>query len=121
MSRRLPRTLTSGRSMSSRFSVGSSIPANRHPSRPVSSPHHDGEDDVTTKGRRVRWEDSPREDLMAGGQRGVLHGEEAVLPPIWLNKGTSLPKKLHPAQQGSFIVEGARPLPPGAHLLGGDP
>src|SRR5207237_2375408 len=98
---------TAGRSTPSRFSVGSSIPTNRRPSRPVSSPHHDGEDAVTTKGRRVRWEDSPREDLMAGVQRRFLYGEKARLAQIWLKKGTSVPKHVHPAEQLSFIVEGA--------------
>ena len=38
----------------------------------------------TTKGRRVRWEDSPREDLMAGVQRRFLYGEKAMLAQIWL-------------------------------------
>src|SRR5436309_14313587 len=30
---------------------------------------------VVTKGRRVCWRDSPRDDLMAAGQGGLLHGE----------------------------------------------
>src|SRR5881628_3419067 len=62
---------------------------------------------VATKGRRVRWEDSPRENLMAGVQRRFLHGEKAMLAQIWLKKGTSVPKHVHPAEQLSFIVEGA--------------
>lgn len=62
---------------------------------------------ATTRGRRVRWEDAPREDLMAGVQRRFLHGEKAMLAQIWLKKGTSVPKHVHPAEQLSFIVEGA--------------
>ena len=59
------------------------------------------------KGRRVRWEDSPREDLMPGIQRRFLHGEKAMLAQIWLKKGTTVPRHVHPAEQLSFIVEGA--------------
>lgn len=62
---------------------------------------------LTTKGRRVRWEDSPREDLMAGVQRRFLYGEKAMLAQIWLKKGTTVPRHVHPAEQLSFIVEGA--------------
>jgi quercetin dioxygenase-like cupin family protein len=62
---------------------------------------------TATKGRRVRWEDSPREDLMAGVQRRFLYGEKAMLAQIWLKKGTSVPRHVHPAEQLSFIVEGA--------------
>ena len=62
---------------------------------------------MTTKGRRVRWEDSPRENLMAGVQRRFLHGEKAMLAQIWLKKGTIVPRHVHPAEQLSFIVEGA--------------
>jgi quercetin dioxygenase-like cupin family protein len=71
---------------------------------------------LTTKGRRVRWEDSPREDLMAGVQRRFLYGEKAMLAQIWLKKGTSVPKHVHPAEQLSFIVEGALRLRLGDEL-----
>lgn len=62
---------------------------------------------LTKQGRRVRWEDSPREDLMAGVQRRFLYGEKAMLAQIWLKKGATVPRHVHPAEQLSFIVEGA--------------
>ena len=70
------------------------------------------------KGRRVRWEDSPREDLMAGVQRRFLYGEKAMLAQIWLKKGTTVPRHVHPAEQLSFIVEGALRLRLGDDLFG---
>src|SRR5437868_5288787 len=71
---------------------------------------------LATKGRRVRWEDSPREDLMAGVQRRFLYGENAMLAQIWLRKGTTVPRHVHPAEQLSFIVEGALRLKLGDDL-----
>jgi quercetin dioxygenase-like cupin family protein len=44
---------------------------------------------------------------MAGVQRRFLHGDKAMLAQIWLKKGTSVPRHVHPAEQLSFIVEGA--------------
>ena len=61
----------------------------------------------TTSGRRVRWDDSQREQLMTGVQRRFLYGEKAMLAQIWLAKGATVPKHVHPAEQLSYIVEGA--------------
>jgi quercetin dioxygenase-like cupin family protein len=61
----------------------------------------------TTNGRRVRWDDMPREQLMAGVQRKFLWGEKAMIAQIWLAKGTVVPKHVHVAEQLSYIVEGA--------------
>ncbi|TMF62548.1 MAG: cupin domain-containing protein [Chloroflexi bacterium] len=44
---------------------------------------------------------------MAGVQRRFLHGEKAMLAQIWLKKGATVPRHVHPAEQLSFIVEGA--------------
>jgi quercetin dioxygenase-like cupin family protein len=44
---------------------------------------------------------------MAGVQRRFLYGEKAMLAQIWLKKGTTVPRHVHPAEQLSFIVEGA--------------
>jgi len=61
----------------------------------------------TTSGRRVRWDDSQREQLMTGVQRRFLYGDKAMLAQIWIAKGTTVPKHIHPAEQLSYIVEGA--------------
>jgi len=61
----------------------------------------------TTSGRRVRWDDSQREQLMTGVQRRFLYGDKAMLAQIWIAKGTTVPKHVHPAEQLSYIVEGA--------------
>src|SRR3989475_9768068 len=76
----------------------------------------------TTNGRRVRWDDSQREQLMAGVQRRFLHGDKAMLAQIWIAKGTTVPRHVHPAEQLFYIVEGALRLPlredlfPGHHV-----
>lgn len=61
----------------------------------------------TASGRRVRWDDMPREQLIAGVQRKFLWGDKAMLAQIWLKKGTTVPKHVHEAEQLSYIVEGA--------------
>jgi len=60
-----------------------------------------------TSGRRVRWDDSAREQLMAGVQRRFLWGDKAMLAQVWIAKGTTVPKHVHAAEQLSYIVEGA--------------
>lgn len=60
----------------------------------------------TKRGRRVRWEDMPREQLGTGIQRRFLWGEEAMLAQIWLAKGAIVPRHVHVAEQLSFVVEG---------------
>lgn len=71
---------------------------------------------TTTKGRRVRWDDMPREQLMAGVQRRFLWGEKAMVAQIWLKKGTVVPRHVHVSEQISFIVEGALRLKLGDDL-----
>jgi hypothetical protein len=44
---------------------------------------------------------------MPGIQGRFLHGEKATLAQIWLKTGTTVPRHVHPAEQLSFIVEGA--------------
>src|SRR2546425_4657373 len=70
----------------------------------------------TTNGRRVRWDDSQREQLMAGGEGRFLHGDKAMLAQIWIAKGTTVPRHVHPAEQLSYIVEGALRLRLGEDL-----
>ena len=70
----------------------------------------------TTSGRRVRWDDSQREQLMTGVQRRFLYGDKAMLAQIWIAKGTTVPKHVHPAEQLSYIVEGALRLRLGEDL-----
>jgi len=70
----------------------------------------------TTSGRRVRWDDSQREQLMTGVQRRFLYGDKAMLAQIWIAKGTTVPKHAHPAEQLSYIVEGALRLRLGEDL-----
>ena len=36
---------------------------------------------------------------MAGVQRRFLYGEKAMLAQIWLKKGTSVPRHVHPAAE----------------------
>lgn len=71
---------------------------------------------TTTKGRRVRWDDMPREQLMAGVQRRFLWGEKSMVAQIWLKKGTVVPRHVHVSEQISFIVEGALRLKLGDDL-----
>ena len=61
----------------------------------------------TTRGRRVRWDDSEREKMMPGVERRFLYGEKAMVAQIWIKKGTTVPKHSHVAEQLSYIVEGA--------------
>ena len=70
----------------------------------------------TTSGRRVRWDDSQREQLMTGVQRRFLYGDKAMLAQIWIAKGTTIPKHVHAAEQLSYIVEGALRLRLGEDL-----
>src|SRR3989442_5667782 len=69
-----------------------------------------------TSGRRVRWDDSAREQLMAGVQRRFLWGDKAMLAQVWIAKGTTVPKHVHVAEQLSYIVEGALRLRLGDEL-----
>ena len=61
----------------------------------------------TTSGRKVRWDEMPREQLMPGIQRKFLWGEQAMIAQIWLAKGTVVPKHVHVAEQLSYVVDGA--------------
>jgi quercetin dioxygenase-like cupin family protein len=60
----------------------------------------------TKRGRRIRWEDDPREKLIPGVERRFLYGEKAMLAQIWIKKGTTVPRHVHEAEQLSYIVEG---------------
>ena len=71
---------------------------------------------TATKGRRVRWEDMPREQLMAGVERRFLWGDKAMVAQIWLKKGTVVPRHVHESEQLSYIVEGALRLKLGDDL-----
>jgi unsaturated pyranuronate lyase len=68
------------------------------------------------KGRRVRWEDITREDLIEGVQRRFLYGDKAMLAQIWIKKGSVVPRHVHVAEQLSYIVEGVLRLRLGEDL-----
>ena len=61
---------------------------------------------MAVKGRKVRWEDHPREQLSAGIERRFLYGERAMLAQIYLKKGTPVPKHVHESEQITYILAG---------------
>src|SRR5439155_24942983 len=58
------------------------------------------------QGRKVRWEDHPREQLAAGIERRFVYGQRAMVAQVYLRKGTPVPKHAHESEQLTYILEG---------------
>ena len=58
------------------------------------------------KGTKQRWEDHPREQLMAGVERRFFYGERAMVAQVYIKKGVTVPRHTHVAEQITFIIEG---------------
>ena len=66
------------------------------------------------RGKKQRWEDNPREQLIPGIERRFFHGERAMVAQVFIKKGATVPRHVHVAEQITFIIDGALRLVLGA-------
>lgn len=56
--------------------------------------------------KHYRWDDMPREQLNPTLARRFIHGEQAMIAHVYLDKGTVVPTHTHESEQITYILKG---------------